>query len=157
MNRYDISSLDPTRLASRLQGYPVVALPASCGGLIESNLLRAGSRVAKGCLIMNETAQMLVAVAVKLGLFASGVFYAFLALTTYAKEGPNYRLHLELGDPARSVERLLIWMGSKVTTRVGRGFRSILELLYEASANVGTWVVSKSSAQVQARVRSRFL
>ncbi len=106
---------------------------------------------------MNGTIQMLVVGAIKLGLIAAGVFYAFLVLTTYAKEGPDYRLHLEPADPAGSVERLLIWMGIKVSTAIARAFRSILDLLYEASADVGTWVVSKSSAQVQARVRSRFL
>ncbi len=106
---------------------------------------------------MNQMVPMLVAGAVKLGLIASGVFYAFLVLTTYAQEGPHYRLHLELGDPARSVERLLIWIGIKVTVTIARASRSVLDTLYEASADVGTWVVSKSSAQVQARVRSRFL
>lgn len=94
---------------------------------------------------------------VKLGLITSGVFYGFLLLATYAKEGPDYRPNLELADPVRSVERLLIWAGIKVATAISRAARSTLDLLYEASADVGTWVVSKSGAQVQARVRSRFL
>lgn len=106
---------------------------------------------------MSQTLQMLVVVVLKLGLIVSVVFYTFLVMTTYAKEGAEYRLYLEPGDSARSVERLLIWVGIKVTTAVRRVFRSILELLYDASADVGTWVVSKSSAQVQARFRSRFL
>ena len=106
---------------------------------------------------MDQMVEMLVAGAVKLGLVASGVFYVVLVLTTYAREGPHYRLHLEWGDPTRSVERLLIWIGIKVTVAIARACRSVLDILYEASADVGTWVVSKSSAQVQARVRSRFL
>jgi hypothetical protein len=101
--------------------------------------------------------QWLVWTAVKLGLITSGLFYGFLVLTTYAREGPAYRLHLELADPARSAERLLIWMGIKVAAAIAWAAKLILDLLYEASADVGTWVVSKSSAQVQARVRSRFL
>ena len=106
---------------------------------------------------MHELEQRLIWGMVKLGLIASGLFYGFLVLTTYAKEGPDYRVHWELPDPARSLERVLIWMGIKVATAIGRAARSILNLLYEASADVGTWVVSKSGAQVQARVRSRFL
>ena len=106
---------------------------------------------------MNQTMQTLVAGTVKLGMIASALSYTFLVVTTYAKEGPDYRLHFELSDAARSVERLLIWMGIKFSTAIGRAFRSTLDLLYDASADVGTWVVSKSSPQVQARVRSRFL
>ena len=106
---------------------------------------------------MGQTAQMLVAAVLKLGLIASAVFYTFLLMTTYAKEGRDYRLYLEPGDSARSVQRLLIWVGIKVTTAIRRGFRLVLELLYDASADVGTWVVSKSGAEVRARFRSRFL
>jgi len=32
----------------------------------------------------------------------------------------------------------------------------VLDVLYEASADVGAWVVSKSNSQVQARVSVRF-
>jgi hypothetical protein len=106
---------------------------------------------------MNQTVQMLVAGALKLGLVVSVLFYTFLVMTTYVREGRDYRLYLEPGDSARSVERLLIWVGVKVTAAVRRVFMSILELLYDASADVGTWVVSKGSEQVQALFRSRFL
>ena len=106
---------------------------------------------------MHEMELRLVWDAVRLLLVASGLFYAFLVVTTYAKEGPDYHVHLELTDPGRSVERVLIWMGIKVATAIAHAARWILDLLYEASADVGTWVVSKSSSQVQARVRSRFL
>jgi hypothetical protein len=106
---------------------------------------------------MREMEQWLFWGAVKLGLIASGLFYGVLLLTTYSMEGADYRLKLELADPVRSVERLLIWIGIKLVTAIGRAARPILEVLYEASADVGTWVVSKSSEQVQARVRSRFL
>ena len=106
---------------------------------------------------MHEMEQWLFWGAVKLGLIASGLFYGVLLLTTYSKEGVDYRLDLELADPARSAEHLLIWVGVKLVAAIGRAARPILDVLYEASADVGTWVVSKSSAQVQARVRSRFL
>ena len=100
---------------------------------------------------------MLIAGAVTLGLIAFGVSYVLLVLTAYTQEGPHYRLHLELSDPVRSADRLLVWMGVKMIRAIGRAARSILDALYDASADVGTWVVSKSSDQVQARVRSRFL
>lgn len=105
---------------------------------------------------MNQMVQMLVGVAVKLLLIASGAFYAFLVLTTYAKQGPDNQLHLESGHPARSLERFFIWMGIKVTAAMAFVFKWILDLLFEASADVGAWAVSKSTSQVRARVISRF-
>jgi hypothetical protein len=106
---------------------------------------------------MSELVMVLVGVAAKLLLIAAGLLYASLVVATYAKAGPDFELRLALGDPARSAERLLIWVGVKVTATVARGFKGILELLYEASADVGAWVVSKSNPQFQARVSSRFL
>ena len=106
---------------------------------------------------MDERVLMLVGVAVKLLVVAAGVFYASLVLTTYAREGRDFKLHLELSDPARSAERLLIWAGIKIMAAVARAFKRTMDLLYEASADVGAWVVSKSNTQVRARVASRFL
>ena len=106
---------------------------------------------------MSETVMMVVGVAAELLVIAAGGLYAFLVLRTYAKEGPDFQLRLQSSDPARSAERLLIWAGIRVMSVVARAVRSILNALYQASADVGTWVVSKSSAQVQARVLSRFL
>jgi hypothetical protein len=107
-------------------------------------------------LEMNEMVQMLVGAVAKLLLIASGAFYTILVLTTYAKQGPDYQLHFESGHPARSAERFLIWMGIKVAAAMAFAFKWILELLFEASADVGVWAVSKSTPQVQARVISRF-
>ena len=106
---------------------------------------------------MNEMVLMVAGAAVKLLFVVAGVLYAFLVLRAYAREGPDFQLRLQSSDPARSAERLLIWAGIRVMSVVARAVRSILNALYQASADVGTWVVSKSSAQVQARVLSRFL
>ena len=106
---------------------------------------------------MSEMAVLLAGVAAKLLLMAAGAFYALLVLSTYAREGPNFQLRLRSNHPARSAERLLIWAGIMMILAIVRAVRSILNVLYQASADVGTWVVSKSSAQVQARVLSRFL
>ena len=106
---------------------------------------------------MNEIVMMLVGVVAKLLLIAAGVLYASLVVATYAKEGPEFQLHFELRDPARTVERFLTWAGVKVMAAMVRAFKRVLDLLYEASADVGVWVVSKSNTQVRARVASRFL
>ena len=105
----------------------------------------------------NEMVIMLVGVVAKLLLITAGVVYASLVVVTYAKEGPEFQPHLELRDPARAVERFLIWIGIKVLAAMVRAFKRVLDLLYEASADVGVWVVSKGNTQVRARVASRFL
>lgn len=106
---------------------------------------------------MNQIVLMLVGVGAKLLLIAAGVLYASLVLTTYAREGRDFKLHLELSDPARSAEHLLIWAGIKIMAAVAQAFKRTMDLLYEASADVGAWIVSKSNTQVRARVASRFL
>ena len=57
---------------------------------------------------------------------------------------------------ARLAQRLLVWTGVRLIEAIASTFRWILDVLYEASADVGTWIVSKSGTYVQARVRSRF-
>jgi hypothetical protein len=108
-------------------------------------------------IVISEIVLRVVGVAAKMLLITAGVFYASLVVATYAKEGPGFQLRLELGDPVRLGQRLLIWMGVRMTAILASAFKWILELLYEASADVGAWVVSKSNPQVQARVSSRFL
>ncbi len=106
---------------------------------------------------MSATIQTVFWGATKLGLVALGAFYVFAVLTTYATDGPRYRLRLDLVHPARSAGQLVVWMGVKAISAMVHAARSTLEVLCEASADVGGWVVSKSGPQVQARVRSRFL
>ena len=100
---------------------------------------------------------MLIRGAFMLGLVAAGALYVLLVATVYRIQGPGYHLYLTLRDPIRSVERLLVWIGVKLAAVVVAAGQATLHVLYDASADVGTWVVSKSGAQVQARVRSRFM
>jgi len=74
----------------------------------------------------------------------------------YFADGPHYRLSFDLRDPARSVVHLLVWLGVKVL-QVGLRFaRAFLNILLEASAEVGEWFMRRSPA-VQESIRSRFL
>jgi len=107
-------------------------------------------------LAMSEIVPMLVSVATKLLVIVGGVFYASLVVAAYAREGPGFQLRLESGYPARAAERLLIWVGVRITAMMASALKWVLDVLYEASADVGAWVVSKSNSQVQARVSVRF-
>jgi hypothetical protein len=87
---------------------------------------------------------------------AAGALYAGIVLMRYRTNGPHYRLSFELRDPARSVEHLLIWLGVKVFDACVRFTKVVFNMLLEASAEVGEWVIRRSPA-VQESIRSRFL
>lgn len=93
----------------------------------------------------------------KLLLVASALLYAGLVLMAYRTDGPRYQLRLDWLDPARSAERLLVWLGVKVVAAVLRAGRSALEILSEAAAEVGEWFIRRRGGQAEALYRSRFL
>jgi hypothetical protein len=94
--------------------------------------------------------------ALKLLLVAFVALYVALVLMTYRAEGPSYGLELDPRDPARSAQHLLVWLGVRALGIIIRVGRSAFETLYEASAEVGEWVISRSGSEVQAAFRSRF-
>lgn len=93
----------------------------------------------------------------KLLLVGGVVVYAGLVLMSYRTDGSHSELRLELSDPARSAERLLVWLGVKAVAAVLRIARGLLDALSEASAEVGEWFIRRRDPEVQAAVRSRFM
>jgi hypothetical protein len=87
---------------------------------------------------------------------AAGALYATLVLMRYRTDGPRYRLKLSLDAPARSIQHLVIWLGVKVVAACVWIAKPILNMLLEASAEVGEWFIRRSPA-VQESIRSRFL
>ena len=87
---------------------------------------------------------------------AAGALYAGMVLMRYRTDGPHYRLSFELRDPVRSVEHLVVWLGVKVLEVCVWFTRAILNMLLEASAEVGEWFIRRSLT-MQESVRSRFL
>jgi hypothetical protein len=90
-----------------------------------------------------------------LGLF--GIIYLGLVLMTYTIFGPSYQLILDIEAPVRSIERLLIWIGVRILHAGVRILRASLDLLSDASAEVGDWFVRRAGRNVQAAYGSRFL
>jgi hypothetical protein len=92
----------------------------------------------------------------KLVAVAAGAIYAGMVLMRYRTDRPHYRLNFELRDPARSVQHLVVWLGVKVLAACLRFAGAIFNMLLEASAEVGEWLMRRSPA-VQQSIRSRFL
>jgi hypothetical protein len=87
---------------------------------------------------------------------AAGAIYAGMVPMRYRTDGPHYRLSFELRDPARSAQHLVVWLGVKVLEACLRFAGAILNMLLEASAEVGEWFMRRSPT-VQQSIRSRFL
>ena len=83
-------------------------------------------------------------------LVAAGVLFLRLIALAYRTEGPSYS-DRNRGYAARSTALLLAWpgaMGLAVALRVGR---ALLETLYEASADLGEWYVSRRALGVESK------
>ncbi len=83
--------------------------------------------------------------------------YSGLVLTSYATDGAHSPLRLDPGEPARSLQQILVWGGVKLLDWILRTLRTLWDLLAEASADVGEWFVSGRSPGVQRKYRSHFL
>lgn len=91
-----------------------------------------------------------------LGLAGAGVYAGLVALG-YATEGPSYHFSFGLRSPLRSTERLLVGLGVRAMGAVVRFAKSTLDVLFEASAEVGEWFRIHSNPEIQEHIRSRFL
>jgi hypothetical protein len=87
---------------------------------------------------------------------AAGAIYAGMVLMRYRTDRPHFRLSFQLRDPARSVQHLVVWLGVRVFAACLRFVAAVFNMLLEASAEVGEWVLRRSPT-VQQSVRSRFL
>ena len=77
----------------------------------------------------------------KLALLAGAALYASLVITSYRTEGSPLRPRIDWRDPAHSAERLSVWLGVKALALAVRVGTPIFEMLSEASAEVGEWVL----------------
>lgn len=106
---------------------------------------------------MASIAELVFAGLFKLLIVAGMILYAGLVLMSYRTDGPHLPLKVGLADPARSAERLVVWLGVKIVAAVLKAATAVFNILAEASADVGEWVIRHRSAEAQAAFHSRFL
>ena len=78
----------------------------------------------------------------ELVLLAGALFYVTFVLLSYLQGKGYVRPRLDFHDPARSFERLAVWLGVKALVLTLRVVTAIFEMLSEASAEVGDWFLS---------------
>ncbi len=84
--------------------------------------------------------------AVKLTVLGMAALYAVHVLITLRTEGTHYQLRLDSRDPARSVERVLVWLGVRTLAAILAGLKASLDILEDTSADVGEWVLHRRTS-----------
>lgn len=79
----------------------------------------------------------------KFFLTGMAVLYAALVVMTLRNEGTQYELKLDPNDPARSAERLAVWLGVRVVAAFMAVGKVCLNILEDTSADVGEWVLNR--------------
>lgn len=92
----------------------------------------------------------------KLLIIAMGALYLGIVLLRYRIDGQRHPLQLRLRDPITSTEYLAVWLGVKVLGAGVAIIKVMLNILLEASAEVGEWTM-RLSPEIQKSIRSRFL
>lgn len=92
-----------------------------------------------------------------IGAVGGTSLYAAVVAMGYASEGPRYYFHFDSNHPVRSTERVIVGLGVHFVAVLLREIRAALNLLFEASAEVGDWFLNRSSEEVREKLRSRFM
>lgn len=79
--------------------------------------------------------------AVKLTLLGLLVFYLVHVLITLRTEGTDYHLRFDRHDPAHSAGRILVWLGIRTAHAFLTALEASLNILEDASADVGEWLL----------------
>lgn len=76
-------------------------------------------------------------------LFVAGVLilYAGMVAVALRTQGTHYRVQHDSQNPVRTAETFLVWVGVRIASQTLRLVRAILDLLEEASADVGEWIL----------------
>jgi hypothetical protein len=76
-------------------------------------------------------------------LLLAGLFYATLVLLSYLEGRGRVRPEFSRSNLGRSLERLAVWLGVKTLALAVRMGTPIFDMLSEASAEVGEWVLNR--------------
>jgi hypothetical protein len=98
--------------------------------------------------------QTLFRVSSVLFLVAAGAFFLRQIALAYRIEGPSYA-DRNRGYAVRSTALLLAWLGATGLAAALRAGRALLETLYEASADLGDWYVTRRGLDIDSKSRPR--
>ncbi len=88
---------------------------------------------------------------IRAGLLSAGVLYAVDVIVDYLSLGGHRRPEYDPSKRLRSAWELSVWAGVAGTDLVVRMIRPVVNMLSEASADVGQWAVARHEARVATR------
>lgn len=76
-------------------------------------------------------------------LFIAGTLILYVVMVAIALRtcGTHCRVHRDWHDPAHTAESFLVWVGVRIASQTLRLLKAGLDLLEEASADVGEWIL----------------
>jgi hypothetical protein len=86
---------------------------------------------------------------------AAGALYVRMVVMRHCTDGPYCCPSLQLRDPVRSAQRIGVWLGVKALEGLLRIARLLLNMLLEASAEVGDSYLRRRTDMLE-KIRSRF-
>jgi hypothetical protein len=86
---------------------------------------------------------------------AAGALYAGMVVMRYRIGEPCFCPAFQLRSPVRSAERLGVWLGVKALEGLLGIAKLLLNVLLEASAEVGDWYLRRRTDMLK-QIRSRF-
>jgi hypothetical protein len=92
---------------------------------------------------------------VRMALVAAGLFYAVQVLIAYAQHENHERPNFDDRAKLRSAWRFLVWAGVMTIWIAGRLARPVVNMLSEASAEVGEWAISRGHLDATLRSRAK--
>jgi hypothetical protein len=95
----------------------------------------------------------LFAEVLKIGLALGGILYAGEVLLSFLRSGERFEPAVDPERPFRSAGHLLIGAGVLLAAALVTLGQPIVEMLAEASAEVGEWALAKRKSQVTVRHR----
>lgn len=98
-----------------------------------------------------RTVQEVVVALIRAGLMTAGVLYAVEVLVNCLSLGEHERPEFDVSKRFRSAWRVSIWAGVTAAKFVVRISRPLVNMLSEASADVGEWAITHRHAQVTTR------
>ena len=85
----------------------------------------------------------------KISLVLAGVFYSLEVLVHFVRFRERYQVEINPDHPFRSAGQLLIGAGVFLTAAIVTVARPAIDMLGEASAEVGEWALTKRHAAVR--------
>lgn len=98
-----------------------------------------------------RTVQEVVVALIKTGLMVAGVLYTVEVLVNCLSLGEHKRPEFESSRRFRYAWLVSVWAGVEATELVVRMSRPLVNMLSEASADVGEWAITHRHAQVTTR------